>query len=350
MSDDSFASSREYFEAVLAFLDSEEAAGFEHGELEEHLERRSRELFRRLFQDHLVLRAQREERLDEVVDSAGISRGSVEAGHHRALATVFGAVDVERLAYRRRGHENMHPADALLNLPEEKHSHGLRRWAAIEASRGSFDAAVDAIERATGQQVGKRQVESLAQRAATDVDAFYAGRSGPGCDPGDVLVLSVDGKGIVMLPGALREATKRAAAASATKLKTRLSKGEKRGRKRMAELGAVYDVTPVPRCAIDVLPSKDQESVEGPVAKNKWLTASVVEDAAEVIGKVFDEAQRRDEKHQRTWVALVDGNSHQIDRIEAEAQNRNLNITIVIDLCRARDYADSRCPLSQKAV
>jgi hypothetical protein len=240
---DSFASSRHCFEAVLGFLEGEEACGFEHGELEEHLERQSRELFRRLFQDHLVIRSQREERLEEVLDANAVPRPSVETGHHRTLATVFGEVDVERRAYRRRGHENLHLADALLNLPAEKHSHGLRRWAAIEGARGSFDAAVEAIERATGQQVGKRQVESLAQRAAVDVDAFYAQRSGRQTNPEDVLVISVDGKGIVMRPDALRAGTRRASEASTTKLKARLSKGEKRGRKRMAELGAVYDPT-----------------------------------------------------------------------------------------------------------
>lgn len=197
---DGFASARQCFESILGFLEGEQACGFEHGELEEHLERQSRELFRRLFQDHLVIRSQREERLGEVVDANGVARPSVETGHHRALATVFGEVDVERLAYRRRGHENLHPADGLLNLPEEKHSHGLRRWAAIEASRGSFDAAVEAIERATGQQVGKRQVESLAQRAAADVDAFYAQRTGQQAAPQDALIITVDGKGIVM-PG-----------------------------------------------------------------------------------------------------------------------------------------------------
>jgi hypothetical protein len=106
----------------------------------------------------------------------------------------------------------------------------------------------------------------------------------------------------------------------------------------MAELGAVYDVTPVPRRSTDVLAIKNQEPVEAPVAKNKWLTASVVKDAADVIAKVFDEAERRDEQHLRTWVALVDGNSHQIDRIEAEATHRQLDITIVIDLIHVLEY------------
>ena len=49
------------------------------------------------------------------------------AGHTRALETVFGTVSVERLAYRAPGVGNLHPADATLNLPVERHSHGLRK-------------------------------------------------------------------------------------------------------------------------------------------------------------------------------------------------------------------------------
>ena len=334
---DAFASARQRFEDVVSFLGTDGAMALEHGALEERLEEESRAVFRRLFQDHLVVRAQREVRL-EVVDAAGTARTSVEAGHGRTLATVFGEVTVERLAYRRRGEENLHPADASLNLPEEKHSHGLRRLSAIEATRGSYDGATDAIERATGQTVGKRQVESLVLRAAADVDDFYAERGVPDGDREDALVISVDAKGIVMRTEALRQATKKTAESSSPKMQTRLSKGEKHGRKRLAELGTVYDVTPVVRRATDVFAGTDDERVEGPEAKNKWLTASVVEDAAEVIGDVFDEAERRDPEHQRTWVALVDGNSHQIDRIEKEAERRKLKITVVVDLIHVLEY------------
>ncbi|MHB1716785.1 MAG: ISKra4 family transposase, partial [Acidimicrobiales bacterium] len=63
----------------------------------------------------------------------------------------------------------------------------------------------------------------------------------------------------------------------------------------------------------------DAQRPEASKAKNKWLTASVVNDAAEVIGAAFDEACRRDPAHERTWIALVDGARHQIDRIKAQA-------------------------------
>jgi hypothetical protein len=64
----------------------------------------------------------------------------------------------------------------MLNLPEEKHSHGLRKLAAAELARGSFESAAQAVTRATGAVIGKRQVQELALRAAADVDAFHAAR------------------------------------------------------------------------------------------------------------------------------------------------------------------------------
>ena len=54
-----------------------------------------------------------------------------------------------------------------------------------------------------------------------------------------------------MRPDALRPATAKAAASK--KLATRLSKGERPYRKRMAEVGAVYDLSPVARRPEDIM-------------------------------------------------------------------------------------------------
>jgi hypothetical protein len=149
----------------------------------------------------------------------------------------------------------------------------------------------------------------------------------------------------------LRPVTAKAAAAAAPKLDKRRSKGERRYRKRFAEVGAVYDITPVPRSAADVLASHHGgPAPPAPTARSKWVTASVVDDAAVVVGHVFDEAERRDPDHQRTWVALVDGNNHQIHRLHTEAHQRGIDITIVVDLCRAGNYADGRGRRSRKAL
>jgi hypothetical protein len=169
--DTAFSTSRDRFEQACSFLGDQEAAGLTHAELERRLTVDLRELVRALYQDHLDLRAVREQRRDDVVDAEGSRRVRVEAGQVRPLQTIFGAVEVTRLAYRRRGKRNLCPADAALNLPRELASHGLRELSAIESSRGSFGDATDAIRRITGVRLGKRQLEQLAARAAADFEA-----------------------------------------------------------------------------------------------------------------------------------------------------------------------------------
>jgi hypothetical protein len=344
-----FESSRGLFESMVGVLAGSEAGQWTHGELEEWVQGRGRGLLCSLFQDHLDLRAEREERRVDVVGADGVDRTRVEPGHVRGLATVLGPVAVPRMAYRAPGAVNAYPADAVLNLPVEKHSHGLRRLAVLESVRGSFEQAGAAIGRATGIPLGKRQVEQLTQAAAVDVTGFYAARRPGPAAAEDLLVMSYDGKGIVMRPGALREATARAAALAAAgggrKLATRLSPGEKNGRKRMAEVGAVYDATAVTRTAADIIgrpgtPGSGEggRRNRGPVARGKWLTASVTDDIPAVISAGFDEAERRDPGYARTWVVLVDGNNAQIDAIRAEAARRKATVTIVIDFVHVLEY------------
>jgi hypothetical protein len=334
--DDAFTASRVRFEQVCSFMGGGEAASLDHAELEARLAVDARNIVRQLYQDHLDLRATREPRLDDVVDAEGANHRTVEKDHVRPLVTIFGEVDVTRFAYRRRGEHNLYPADGDLNLPIEVHSHGLRELAAVDSARGSFEEATGAIRRATGLNLGKRQVEMLASRAALDFADFYEQRKAPEAKAGDMLVLSADGKGIVMRPGSLREPTAAAARKSKSKLGTRLSRGEKANRKRMAEVGAVHDCEPAPRQPSDII--GDGEKQPGPEATAKWLTASVAEEACAVISAVFDEAERRDPAHKRTWVALVDGNNHQIDRFEAEAAKRDIELSIVVDFIHVIEY------------
>jgi hypothetical protein len=203
-SEDPFGRSRERVEEIVGWLDGTDAAVLEHAELEARLQTVGRELLCCLFQDHLDLRSSREQRLDGVADGDGVKRRAVERDHQRPLASVFGEVTVNRLAYRQRGEQNLYVADGALNVPVERASHGVRRMVAVEAAAGSFEHATGQVRERTGLTLGKRQVEELAVRAAVDFDAFYAERVSAADeqqhDPGDVLVLSADGKGIVMRP------------------------------------------------------------------------------------------------------------------------------------------------------
>jgi len=336
-----FSRADAFYGSLVGFLSGAEAEALTHDELETRLATCGRELLRQLFQDHLDLRASRERRVGVVTDATGVAHGAIEGGHHRGLRTIVGKVTVTRLAYRARGAENLHLQDAALNLPAERHSHGLRSLAAIEATRGRYEEAQAAITRSTGVDLGKRQVEELTRRAARDVEGFYENKRRGPHSAGDVPIIFADGKGIVMRPDTLRPATMAAARKGMHKLTTRLSRGEQRNSKRMAELAVVYDATPVPRTPGDVFARSDDDkkaSASAPVATRKWLTSSVVDGAREVIVAAFDEAERRDLEYLRPWVCLVDGAKHQIDVICAEARRRGVEVGTVCDFIHVLEY------------
>ena len=211
----------------------------------------------RLLQDHYDLRSMREEQQARanpapVTGPDGITRTRLETGHGRALATLFGTVTVTRCAWRKPGAPNWCPADAALSLPAGRHSHTLAKLAALEAARGSFDAAREAIARRCGPVIGKRQLEESVVHSAADIPAFYAARVPEPCTPSALLIMSADCKGIAMRLEALRAATAKAAA-KLGKMRTRLAAGEKPNRKRMACLVTVYDAEPAERRPHDVI-------------------------------------------------------------------------------------------------
>ena len=73
-----FGESRKCFGELEDWLGSEEAAGLQHGELEEQLDVRGRALLRQLFQDRLDLTAAREERQHDVTGPDGVVRTRAE--------------------------------------------------------------------------------------------------------------------------------------------------------------------------------------------------------------------------------------------------------------------------------
>jgi len=339
--DEAFARSRRAFAEDEAWLGGPEAAALGHAALEDQVGERGRELQRLQLQDHLDMRAAGEERRHDVTGPDGTGRPRAERGRTRLLSSVFGQVTVTRISYRSPGRPDVHPADAGLGLPPGRHSLGLRRLVAEAAARGSFGQAAAAITERTGSRLGKRQCQEQARLAAADFAGFYAGRPPPAGAPADALALECDGKGIVVLPSAMRPEQRRKSRGKARKQPDgRLSRGETRNRKRMAEVGAVFDVAPVPRAPQDIMrpPGAPGPRPQAPEAKGKWVTASITESAATVVASIFAEADRRDPARERTWIALADGNAHQIARIRAEAAARDVAITITIDFMHVIEH------------
>lgn len=330
-----FVEPRRMFNRLVTKLQGDETARMDHGKLEEFLRAESAGIIRQLLQSHLDLRAQREKKQSSVVGEDGVVRTHVRRGS-RPLETIFGRVVVTRLLYRQAGVTSIAPMDADLRLPDELYSDGLMRCVAREAAKGSFDEVVESVSVNTGGRVPKRQAEQLARRAASAFDAFYGQRAATepeGCKE-LLLVMSVDGKGVVMRKEDLREETRKRAEASKHKLKKRVTRGEVRNRKRDATVAAIYSVAAKPRTAEQVMsglgPDPEGEKHRQPHAQNKRVWASM-EEPEQVLEELFAEAHRRDPLRERRWVILVDGDRRQLRRIRAALKKHALKVTLALD-------------------
>jgi hypothetical protein len=312
---------------------------------------RGRELLRELVQLSLDTQAEREVRQPQVTGQDGVRRARAERGHDRPVVTRLGQVRVQRIAYRAgiKGAGSLFPRDAVLNLPPLGYSWGLQQLAEMFCRAVSYEQAHEFVLAATGVAIGKRQLEQIMAAAAADAERFYqdrlqdqGGPAGAGEDQEErlpPLVISADGKGVAMRPEARRRRTK----APEQKVRTfekRAGTGEKKGCKRMAETGCVFDVAPGQARAPEQVmrPDPGGEPPARPHAVNRWYTCDITAGRDVTIGKVFDEADRRDPGHRRTWIALVDGDIYQLGLIQAQAAARGITLAIVIDFIHVLEY------------
>jgi hypothetical protein len=319
-----------------------------------------RDLLCGLVQLSLDAQAEQEVRLPQVTGQDGVRRGRAEPGHARPVVTRLGKVMVRRIGYRAgiTGVPSLFPRDAVLNLPPLGYSWALQRLAVMFCRSGSYEQAHEFVHAATGISIGKRQLEQIIAAAAADAERFYQdpGRprgQGPLAGTGDQgavpaageqeqglppLVISADGKGVAMLPEARRRRTR----APDQKVRTfdkRAGTGEKKGCKRMAETGCVFDVTPgQPRTPEQVMRPDPGGCTTAPRAQDRWYACDITAGRDVTIGKIFAEADRRDPGHTRTWIALADGDVYQLGLIQARAAARGITLVILVDFIHVLEY------------
>jgi len=340
---DRFAQAEATFSRLVHRLQSGDTARMSHSDLERLLDREGRELMRQLLQGHLDLRAEAKAE-GPVVGTDGVDRTHAREGI-RALETIFGTVTVTRDGHGAREHETLFPLDAALNLPPERYSFGVRQRAAEEATKGAFDEVVHVLATYSGADIAKRQVEEIVRRAADDFDSFYLARrldwEAETTPASTVLVLTFDCKGVPMRHADLRPATQAAADTRQRTLARRLTKGEKRHTRRMAQVAAVYTLEPFVRTAADIIrelgpPDAARPTRPRPEGKRVW--ASLLKEPVEVIDEAFLDASSRDRTREKQWVVLVDGNADQLRRVEAAAKRFGVTVTIVLDLIHVLEY------------
>jgi hypothetical protein len=334
------SSARAKLEEVELALRQPTALTMESSDVEALIDKEGREIQRRLLQDHLDLRREREARGRSIEGSDGVVRGQ-HRERGRNLISLFGDVRVTREGIGSPGVSSVFPMDGELNLPDHSFSPGVERRVGETASQVSFENAVETMATTTGAPVAKRQAEELAVEAARDFEGFYEARKAKGAEPAPILVVTFDGKGLRMIKRDLREATRKAADERHPKLGTRVTKGEKTGTKRMAEVAAVYTIEPFVRTPEDVVkdlrPVRDV-GVKRPKPQNKRVWASVEREMADVVEEAFQEALVRDPRREKTWVALLDGNPHQLRLVKAAAQRHHVALDIVVDIIHVLEY------------
>ena len=155
------------------------------------------------------------------------------------------------------------------------------------------------------------------------------------------LVLSFDGKGVAMRHDDLREATRKAAEATPRTLHSRLAKGEKPNRKRMAQVAAIYSLPRWRRTIADVLhglhdPKERDAKRPRPINKRVW--ASIEHGVQQVVDDAFCGGPASRSERKRRRVVLVDGQPDQIKRVQRAARKAGVEITIQLDIAHVLEY------------
>jgi hypothetical protein len=221
----------------------------------------------------------------------------------------------------------------------------LQRLAEMFSRCGSYEQARELVLAATGVRIGKRQLEQVTARAARDAEGFCRDRPRPGSPAGAAgeglppLAVSADGKGVAMRPEA-RRGTAKAPGRRSRNFEHRRGTGEK-GHKRMAEAGCVFDVQVPPgppRTPEQVMAAGPGSEKAAPRAVNRWYACDITAGRDVTVGRLFDEAERRDPGRRRKWIALVDGDIYQLGLIRDQAEARGVAVTVVIDFVHVLEY------------
>lgn len=314
-----FLESQLKFEALCNHLTVQET--LTHSEIEDYLWVEGRELLRQMQQNCLELRSAQEETLEKVIGPDQVVR-KANRHHSRELTTLFGKVKIKRKAYSAPGFRSLYPLDKTLNLPKCKYSYGIQAFLCSESGLRSFDETLREMASVVGGHVPKRQAEQVVASASQDFEKYYAQAIAIETKA-SILVISLDGKGIVMRPEDLNS---------------------EQYHKKMATVSTVYCIVPFVRTPTEIVSSlhpgktKQKEPEPRPKPQGKKVWASLESSVEQVVAHCFREAQKIDPERNKHRVALVDGNLTQQRCLKREAKRQGVSLTIILDFIHVSEY------------
>lgn len=255
--------------------------------------------------------------------------------HQKRLVTIFGEFQLERAVYGSRESQKIEfvPVDNRLQLPEGDFSYVLQDWDQELCVEEAFGKSAGTVQRILGLKQSVDSLERMNMHMAERVQDYREDRPMPAPeDEGELLVLSADGKGIVM---------RREEPAP----KGHRTKGEKASQKRMAIVGTAYTVDRHVRTAEevvaalfgDVLPtSTPPKPRPKPRHKHVWasLPRETVEGTVAAVDIVYpwllNEVAERNRGLNKEMVLLHDGQESLWEAREQHLPRKNA--TDILDL------------------
>lgn len=252
---------------------------------------------------------------EEITLPNGESLPRLDKARGRRLVTVFGTFSLKRAVYGERVGQKAEfiPLDTRLGLPKSDFSYLLQDWDQSLAIENSYSHTSKILERILGFSQAVDSLERMNRSMAEEVPEYRDSKPIPAAiEEGEILVVSADGKGVP-----IRRESGEAAIFGHRK------KGQKKNKKRMATVGAIYTIDPLPRTPEQVVeslfrdPTQDrlQKQKDRPHPVHKELLASLTheEDGQEinsadvVFHRLSAQAAERNPAGIKASVAIMDG-------------------------------------------
>jgi hypothetical protein len=266
--------------------------------------------------------------------------------HRRPYQSVFGPFELDRVVYGTRESQQIEfvPLDARLGLPAGKFSYLLQDWDQALVVENPYQQVNHVLSRLLGLEQSVASLEQTTHTLATAVDDFRATQPpAPVAVAPQIIVLSGDGKGVPL---------RKPATAPPIQAHDH-QRGPKPDRKKMALVGAVYQIDPYPRTPREVVDALFHDPAAAtpvrasgprPVPQHKRLRASLnrsegttpVRAAEEIFPWLVAEAHQRDPQQQRPWVVLMDGQPALWEEVDHALGNTPR--VEILDLLHATSY------------
>lgn len=276
---------RHDFKELIEYVTGEGAQSRTAYEVELYVFRRLLALGAQLLRLFFVHRAS--VRPSEPVYASDGARLSYHGQRRTSYYSVFGKVQFERHYFYAPGHGGVCPLDAELSLPPRCYSDLLRDWAEYCVTDESYDEAIKLLERILGLSISKLALETGAQEEAEDVLAFYEQKAAPPVESeGPILVVQAD----------------------------RLSKGQKRTKKKEAVTTGIYTIQRYRRTPQEVVEALLRAGESDDSDKQASTTPSHLSAVAQ--------AERPAPANKEVW-ATLDGKDVAFDRLARRVAQRD---------------------------